>query len=341
MKSTLNNFTIPFKILMDSEDTKSKGKFDIKSYQTGSGHFLGNLTLIFEVIAISVVITLSPITVMAHEEIDTAGIKSLVTTYQIVWNTHNPTGVAKFFLEDADMVFGNFPAARGREAIESWWQDYFNRQEPERHGWFDIISLRFMTPVTALVNLVSTTGIPEDTSTFRKARGTWLVYQNHGKWMISAMRGMPTTADHVELVKSKETAELLRPQIRAFVAAYEDTFNTHNPETLSKFYRADADIIIREQPIIHGLPAIKEWWQTYFSQPRPYRALLIVDEIRLLSEDVALINITATGASLEVTQHLVPARQAQATWVLFREHGRWLITALRVLPGKYDRIIRQ
>jgi uncharacterized protein (TIGR02246 family) len=142
------------------------------------------------------------------------------------------------------------------------------------------------------------------------------------------------------LEASMETTELLRPQIRAFVAAYEDTFNKHDPEALSEFYRVDADIIIKEQPIIHGISAINEWWQIYFRQPRPYRILLIVDEIRMLSEDVALLNITATGTSLEVTESLVPAREARGTWVLLCEDGKWLIAGLRVLPGKYDRVIR-
>jgi len=66
-----------------------------------------------------------------------------------------------------------------------------------------------------------------------------------------------------------------------------------------------------------------------------------VEEIRMMADDVALLNIIGTGAALEATDQLAPTRQARATWVLLREDGEWIIAALRVLPSEDDHVIRE
>lgn len=59
--------------------------------------------------------------------------------------------------------------------------------------------------------------------------------------------------------------------------------------------------MVRNSPVIHGRQAILDWWRAYFSEPKPYPpalgsryapmgAILIIDEIRMMAPDVALIN---------------------------------------------------
>jgi len=260
-----------------------------------------------------------------------------------LWNTRDAPAVATFFSEDADLVMGNEPASRGRVAIEAWWRTYFSRQEPERRGTFEVVSARRLSPDVAVVNVTSTTGAANgaDDLPVRRARGTWVLRRDDGTWLIEAMRGLPTERDSVELLLSTETAESIRPDIRVFVAAYEDAFDLHDPDSLSAFYRDDADIIVREGPVIHGGQAIRDWWRTYFSQPRPYRVLLIIQEIRMMADDVALLNIIGTGEPLDAGGRLVPTRAARATWVILRQDGEWRVAALRMLPGEEDRVIRR
>jgi hypothetical protein len=71
--------------------------------------------------------------------------------------------------------------------------------------------------------------------------------------------------------------------------------------------------------------------------------VFIVKDIRMITPDVALINIIATGAPLEPTVQPPPPRYARATWLVAREHqgARWLLTALWVLPSKEDNVIRR
>jgi uncharacterized protein (TIGR02246 family) len=135
-------------------------------------------------------------------------------------------------------------------------------------------------------------------------------------------------------------AAALRPHIRALVAAYEDTFDSHDPAAVSAFFTEDADIVVRNSAVIHGRQAILDWWRTYFSQPRPYRTILIVDEIRMISPAVALINVIGTGAGLQADAEPLPVRYTRATWVVIRQEGDWLIAALRVLLSEDDRLIR-
>ena len=215
--SELIDYTIPIKYYGKWPESKSNGKL--------SRGLLNTLKLIIGFCTTIAITTITPFTLIAQETIDTVGVKELVVSYQNAWNTKNPSDFVKFFSEDADMVFGNWNSAKGREAIENWWQNYFSRQESDRRGWFELTSIKFLNSATAVLDVISTTGIVDDTTTYRKARGTWLVQQIDGHCQINAMRGLPTIKDQVDLVASEENAEILRSQIRAFVAVYEEAFN--------------------------------------------------------------------------------------------------------------------
>jgi uncharacterized protein (TIGR02246 family) len=306
-------------------------------------------------VVISILAMAAPRATSAQVVADSASVREYVETYQTAFNTHDPTAVAAFFSEDADLVFGNLPAAAGRKAIEAWWRRYFERQEPERRGTFDVTSVRVLPSDVALVNVASTTGgvgAGSEALPVRKARGTWLLRRHGGDWLITAMRGFPTEADRVELVPSLETAQSLRPQIRALVRAYEAAFNTHDPAAIGAFYTDDADIVVRNSPVMHGPQPILDWWRAYFSEPEPdpltrtnwyesMRAVLVIDAIRMVAPDVALINITATAAARQMDAEPLPVRDTRATWVVIHDAGEWRIAALRVLPSENDRIIRR
>ena len=297
------------------------------------------------IIATITVITVLPAvaTAQVETEHEETALRERVEAYRRAWNTHDPGAIAAFFTENADFVMGNQPLRRGRREIQDWWRDYFARQEPERHLTLVVNSVRFVATHVAVINVATTTGgrdrLDQELPA-RSFRGTWVLGRERGNWLISAMLGLPAEEDRVELIPSLEVAESLRPQLRAFVAAYEDTFDRHDAEALSAFYRDDADIIVREGPVIHGAQAIREWWRAYFSQPRPYRVLLIIEQVKMMSENVALLTFTATGALSAGTDKLQPVRYARATWVVVREDGKWLIAALRVLPSEDDRVIR-
>jgi uncharacterized protein (TIGR02246 family) len=298
------------------------------------------------IVAASTVAAAFPVvaTAQADAELSTTALRERVDAYQHAWATHDPTAVAAFFTADADFVMGNLPSRRGRQEIRDWWRDYFARQEPERDLTVEVSSVRFVTADVAVINVVTTTAgrdsLGEELPA-RRFRGTWVMRRQRGAWLIAAMQGLPTEEDRVELMATIGAAASLRPQLRAFVAAYEDTFDRHDPEALSAFYRDDADIIVRNGPVIHGAQAIREWWRAYFKQPRPYRVLLIIEEITMMADNVALLDFAVTGATSEATDQLLPVRRARATWVVVREHGEWLIAALRVLPGEDDRVIRE
>lgn len=148
---------------------------------------------------------------------------------------------------------------------------------------------------------------------------------------VPAANGLPLPEDGVELNASVEAAEALRPDIRGFVAAYEDALSARDPGAVSAFYRDDAELVVRNSPLVSGRAAIRAWWDAYFQEPRPYRALLIIDGIRMIAPDVALVNITATGTVPQTaTGEPAPVRCARAAWVLTREAGVWRIAQLLV-----------
>jgi uncharacterized protein (TIGR02246 family) len=205
-------------------------------------------------------------------------------------------------------------------------------------------SLRFLANNVAIVNVKTTTGGKSsqgDRLIERKFRGTWLMNRHRDSWLISAMLGLPTEEDSVALSASVQTDIELQPHVRAFVASYEDAFNSQSPSRVSALFQPDADIIIRNSPLINGSEAIRNFWHTYFSTPRPYIAVFIINDISVLADNVALVNITATGAIGNAQNQPKPVRKTRATWVLVQEDGEWLITAIRVMPSEEDRLIRK
>lgn len=274
---------------------------------------------------------------------DSAAIGARVEAYLRAWNAHDPSALATFFTEGADFAMGNQPAAHGRQEIRDSWQAYFARQEPERHLTLDVRPLRFVTADVAVMYVGTTTGGRDrqgQALPTRRFRGAWVWHRQGDSWLIAAMRGLPTERDRVVLNESLEAAEDLRPQIRALVHAYEDAFNAHDPSAVSALYTDDAEMVIRNLPPTRGREAIQQMGQTYFAEPRPYPAILIVDDIRMIAPEVALINIIATGAGPQSDGRPLPARYARATWVVVREAGEWRISALWVLPSEDDRIDR-
>ena len=275
---------------------------------------------------------------------DSASVYKLVEAYQNTFSTRDAAAVSEFFSEDADVMVGNLLEAKGRQAIRNFWNSYFAKQEPGRRAAFTVNSFRKITKDVAVINLGSVTGGWDSLGAelkSRKARGTWVVHQLDGKWLITSVCMMPTESDSIVLGASLETAESIRPHIRAFVDTFADAFNSHEPSRVSALFRKDADILVRNLPLIQGSQAIQDWWSAYFSKPRNYKAVFIIDTIRTISEGVIQVNVTASGAIPGTQDKLQPLRQTRAMWILSLGTEGWRIAALRVLPGKDDIIIRR
>lgn len=129
--------------------------------------------------------------------------------------------------------------------------------------------------------------------------------------------------------------------IRAQVEAYEKVFNTHDPSALAAFFTDDADMIMGNQPITRGRQAIHDWWQNYFSiREQGLMSSFIINSVRLITTDVALINVDYTSDGRNAQSQEMPTRKARGTWVVVRKGGDWLISALRGMPTEDDSIIR-
>lgn len=131
---------------------------------------------------------------------DSTAVRALVEAYRTTWDGHDASHLAAFFTPDADMIMGTDPIALGRNAIESWWQDYFARQEPQRRVAIEVQTLRLIAADVAVLNVTTTTqgrGAEGGELRSRDARGTWVVVRENGRWTIAAMRGMPTEQDQI------------------------------------------------------------------------------------------------------------------------------------------------
>lgn len=85
-------------------------------------------------------------------------LRTLVAAFEREFNAHDPSRLSVFFAEDADMIMGDGPAVRGREAIQSWWEMYFKVQERETRASFLIKSAKILNDDLALLDTSTTTG---------------------------------------------------------------------------------------------------------------------------------------------------------------------------------------
>jgi uncharacterized protein (TIGR02246 family) len=131
-------------------------------------------------------------------------------------------------------------------------------------------------------------------------------------------------------------------ELSARVNQYIAAWNTHDSEDLAQFFTADADMIMGNGPILGGRTAIQEWWRDYFAVQESERTLTIdVVATRAIGTDVALVNVrTTTGGRTREGLELLP-RRARGTWILVRQDGEWLISAMRGMPTEQDRLIRE
>ena len=161
--------------------------------------YAGNSRLATLMVGVWLFLTLVPSAVRGQTTSDSVAVSTFVKAYRSAWGRHDPSALGRFFAEDADMIMGTDPVSVGRGAIEEWWADYFERQEPERRVDIAIRSLRLVAPDVAVLNVTTTTGGRSRSGDLqpRRARGTWVVVHQAGKWHISAMRGMPTEQDEI------------------------------------------------------------------------------------------------------------------------------------------------
>jgi uncharacterized protein (TIGR02246 family) len=126
-----------------------------------------------------------------------AALRTLVQTFQTVWDAHDAVRVADLFSEDADQIMGDGPTTVGRQAVRQWWETRFASMEPGRRITLTVGSVRLISPDVGVINTVAVSGgrglqgqsLASDTD-----RGTWVVVNRAGQWVIAALRVYP--AEH-------------------------------------------------------------------------------------------------------------------------------------------------
>lgn len=125
-------------------------------------------------------------------------VRAQVQAYERAWNSHDASKVAAFYTDDADMIMGNGPRITGREAIAQWWARYFAAISGRRVGTFRVETIRLLAPGVVLANVSSLTagrGEHDEDLPARRARGTWILIARDGRWLISALRGLPAEGE--------------------------------------------------------------------------------------------------------------------------------------------------
>jgi uncharacterized protein (TIGR02246 family) len=130
--------------------------------------------------------------------------------------------------------------------------------------------------------------------------------------------------------------------VSALVEAYRTTWGEHDASALARFFTADADMIMGTDPVSVGREAVEEWWRAYFERQEPERQVEIdLHAVRLITPDVAVLNVTTTTGGRSGQGKELQSRRARGTWVVVHQAGGWHISAMRGMPTEQDKIIRE
>ena len=114
--------------------------------------------------------------------------------------------------------------------------------------------------------------------------------------------------------------------IRQVIADWKAAFNRHEMDldTVATAFSDDFDMVNPAGAYTKGKPDLREAFKTFLKNARKIES---VDRIRFIRPDVALVDgryeFTGTG--------IKPYPKGVQTWVLTKEDGRWLMTALRMM----------
>lgn len=124
-------------------------------------------------------------------------------------------------------------------------------------------------------------------------------------------------------------------ELHGLLKAYKEAWSTHDAESVAAFFSRDADMVVGNHPRVSGRDAIEAWWSGYFANiDEGRKGAFEAESIRMITPEVALVNVGSTTAGTGSGGEKLPTRLARGTWVLVRTEGQWWITALRVLPAE-------
>jgi uncharacterized protein (TIGR02246 family) len=114
--------------------------------------------------------------------------------------------------------------------------------------------------------------------------------------------------------------------IRHVIADWKAAFNRHemNTDAVASAFSDDFDMVNPTGAYVKGKPDLREAFKTFL---RNARKIETVDRIRFIRPDVAL----ADGSYEFTGTEIKPYPKRAQTWVLTKENGRWLMTALRMM----------
>ncbi len=115
--------------------------------------------------------------------------------------------------------------------------------------------------------------------------------------------------------------------VRVRVTALEAAINQRDAAAYAALFAADGDLIVLDGAPVQGRAAIEASSTESWAATRDRRATITPTSIRFVGPDIAIVNTLARFTVGATTT------EDRGTWVLHREGGAWLITALRVLPA--------
>ncbi|MBV9119141.1 MAG: SgcJ/EcaC family oxidoreductase [Chloroflexi bacterium] len=127
---------------------------------------------------------------------DEAAIRQMAVDYVEAWREHTGEAFARPFAVDADFTSIRGIRCHGRDEIASAHDHLFKAVFPDTHVDSEIVSIRFLRPDVAAVELRSAVYRNSDGEKVSGGLPQWIVTKKGGRWEIAVFRNMVPAERH-------------------------------------------------------------------------------------------------------------------------------------------------
>ena len=131
-----------------------------------------------------------------EREADRAAIRKVMQSFVAAFEKGDAAQVATHLTAGAEMIPGDAPGIRGREAIQKACAEHFKRH-PQQKITLEPESLRFISKDTAIEEGLMRTSVEQDAPTTQ--RYNLFHVREDGKWLLAGIREWPSAGEGTEL----------------------------------------------------------------------------------------------------------------------------------------------
>jgi uncharacterized protein (TIGR02246 family) len=211
-------------------------------------------------------------------------VQPLANDWMQAYNRHDRQALGALYTDDARLMMHGSPTIAGRAAIEEFWADDFEIEDP--------LTLLTVTHSVAGSDMHLVHG---DYRVVDRADGRQLGFGRFAHVWTRAGNGWRLDRDLWNQPFEPYDATADGNEIQSLADRWTQAYNSMDADALGAVYADDAQLMMHGAPTINGRPAIRDFWAGDFMEGNPLTILKVTHavagtDMRLVHGDYEVVN---------------------------------------------------